>query len=213
MPERTSHPSASQPAGDARSEPWSSDREPSDPDVAAGAGWREPNRFPMLLLLGGLVFALALAANFLYLWLQSSGESSVQTFVSEQQPRVQQRARSVVSLLLNYDEANVDKVAEEIFAISTGSFRKQYEQILDRGLQSALEKASASSRGRILTGPDVSFKSASEAVALTRVEQTTRTSKDPKGRSFVYVLAMTLVHSDDGGWKADRVEILSGKTL
>lgn len=157
-----------------------------------------------------LVVAIALAATFGALWFQARETSpeEVGDFLATQRPVVEDRATELVGLLMNYDSTNLDERSEAILPIATGSFRQQYEEIL-QGLGAALEEAAASSRGEILDGPDVSFRSASEAIALTRVTQTTQSSENPGGETFIYEMEITLVDTTDGGWKADRVEILS----
>ncbi|HET7483162.1 MAG TPA: hypothetical protein VFK89_09915, partial [Actinomycetota bacterium] len=81
----------------------------------------------------------------------------------------------------------------------------------ERGLGNAIKKASTSARGQILTGPDVSFRSADEAVAVVRVQQTIQNDQNPEGKSYVDVMQITMINTSDGGWKADRVEILGGQ--
>ncbi len=169
----------------------------------------EGRRFSLWLLLAGvLVVVLALGANIIVLRRQTSGDA-VQAFVREEEPRVKEQATKLLSLLMNYSGADVSTIGDRILALSTGNFRQQYEQVLGRGLSRALQQAGASSRGQIVTGPNVSFRSATEAIAISRVEQTTQSNQNPRGRTFVYLLEVTLVNTADEQWKADRIEILS----
>ncbi|HYI46428.1 MAG TPA: hypothetical protein VE174_13305, partial [Actinomycetota bacterium] len=115
------------------------------------------------------------------------------------------------NLLSNYDASNIDQVAERMLEISTGNFRTDYEETFAAGLGGALEEVEASTRGQIISGPDVSFRTASEAVAIARVTETVQNKEIPTGRTFEYLMEITLIDTVDGGWKADRVEILSGK--
>jgi hypothetical protein len=78
-------------------------------------------------------------------------------------------------------------------------------------LGEAIERVSASSRGQILNGPEISFRSGSEALVIARVTQTTQNDENPEGNTFNYVIEITLIDTTDGGWKADRVELLSGQ--
>lgn len=178
-------------------------------EVAPEPGSRRP---VALVALGGFsVFAVALAVTFAVLWAQSSKPSSqdVSAALNEASPRVAKNATAVATLLMNYDAANLDDVSNQLLELSTGNFREDYQDVLTGGLGDALEKAGASSRGQILDGPDVYFKSSDEAVALMRLSQTTQSAEAPGGQSFVYVMKITLVETEAGGWRADRVEILS----
>ncbi len=165
----------------------------------------------MPLLLGGLVLSVAVAGVFAALWLTNVDTSpeDVGEFLEARRPEVTERASEIATLLLNYDSTNIEDVGGELLALSTGDFRQDYEQIVSRELQEALARAASSSRGQILEGPDVYFRSASEAVAIMRLSQTTQSNENPGGRTFDYVMRLTLVHTSDGGWKADDAEILS----
>lgn len=109
---------------------------------------------------------------------------------------------------MNYDSTNLDARAESIRELATGSFREQYDELIGQGLGEALQAASASSRGQIIEGPDVAFKSADEAVAIARVSQTAQSKSNPGGQTYLYVLKLNLVKTSGGRWLADRVEIL-----
>lgn len=165
---------------------------------------------PILVAL--LVVSLAAAAVFGFLYLTSDVTSDdVGTVLADEIPEAQEVSRRVANLLLNYDSTNLEQVADEMLDIATGNFREQYEEVLSSGagLGAALEEASASSRGSILKGPDVYFRSGSEAIALMNVTQTAQSNSNPGGSTIDYVLKITLIDTQDGGWKADRVEVIS----
>jgi len=169
-------------------------------------GWLTP------LLAGLLVVSLAAAAVFGYLYLTSDVSSEdVGSVLADESPEVQEISQRVATLLLNYDSTNLEEVADQMLGIATGNFREQYEEVLSSGagLGAALEEASASSRGSILKGPDVYFRSGSEAIALMNVTQTAQSNSNPGGSTIDYVLKITLIDTQDGGWKADRVEVIS----
>ena len=169
-------------------------------------GWLAP------LLAGLLVVSLAAAAVFGFLYLTSDVSSEdVGSVLADESPEVRETARRVATLLLNYDSTNLEEVADQMLGIATGNFREQYEEVLSSGagLGAALEEASASSRGSILKGPDVYFRSGSEAIALMNVTQTAQSNSNPGGSTIDYVLKITLIDTQDGGWKADRVEVIS----
>lgn len=169
-------------------------------------------RFLVPALIAGVVIALSLALTFFVLWLQTADPSAddVNEFLNSQQVAVEDRSTEVVKLLFTYDSTNLDQVAERVLGLSTGNFRVEYEQlILERGLGEALKNAKASSRGIILEGPDVSYIGASEAQVLFNIRQTVQNKENPEGISIVYVARLTLVNTEGGGWKADRIDLLS----
>ena len=170
--------------------------------------WRRPH----VALIALLVVAVALAGTFAILWVGASKTSAdeVGKYLSSQSPDVEKVATGVGTLLLNYSSTNIDEVGKKMLALATGNFADQYQKIVTsgNGLGSALQKSSASSRGQILQGPDVSFVSAGEAVALMRVTQTVQSSALPGGRTVSYFLKVSLV-ATPSGWKADNVEVLS----
>jgi hypothetical protein len=171
-----------------------------------------PRRGLLAALIAALVVALCAAAVFGYLFLSSDVSSEdVGSALSEQVPEVKEVSQRVANLLLNYDSTNLEKVSDQMLGIATGNFREQYEEVLSSGagLGTALEEASASSRGSVLQGPDVYFQSGSEAIALMNVTQTAQSNSNPAGTTIDYVLKITLIDTQDGGWKADRVEVIS----
>jgi hypothetical protein len=186
---------------------------PAPPTPAARASSRDRKRWVVPALAAGLVLSIALAATFVALWVSSVDTSSedVGEFMNDQRPVAERRALEVINLLMNYDSTNIDEVADRMLQISTGNFRQDYEETFSAGLGEAIEKVSASSRGQVLNGPKISFRSGSEALAIARVTQTTQNDENPQGNTFNYVMEITLIDTTDGGWKADRVELLSGQ--
>jgi hypothetical protein len=182
----------------------------SDTDSKSGIsihlGWR-----PVLIAIG--VLAIALAGTFFVLWLQAAETSpdEVAEFLSKEEPEVQRVSAELINLLSNYDATNIEQVADRMLELSTGNFRSDFEEVFASGLGVALEEVSASTRGQVLSGPDISFRSPSEAVAIARVSQTVQNRELPEGRTFEYLIEITLIDTVGGGWKADRVEILSGR--
>lgn len=170
-----------------------------------------PRRWLVPALIAGLVVSLALAGTFGFLWLQAVDTSpeEVATYLTEETPKVHGVATEVATLLINYDSTNLDERAAEIVPLSVGRFRQQYEDLVSQGLGEALEDTAASSRGQILQGPDISFASPSEAVALLETTQTTQSNENPGGRTFNYVMRLTLIDTLEGGWKVNLFEVLS----
>ena len=173
---------------------------------------RGSRRWVVPTLIAGLVIALSLAVTFFVLWLQTADPSAqdVEQFLSSHEAAVEERATEVAKLLFTYDSTNLDSVSEQILQLSTGNFAVEYERlIVQRGLGDALEEARASSRGIILEGPEVSFIGASEAQVIFNIRQTVQNKDNPAGVSVVYVTRLTLVNTEGGGWKADRIDLLS----
>ena len=170
------------------------------------ASWTVP------ALVAGLIVSLAVAVVFGTLYLTSDVTGAeVGGLLAEQTPAVEDQAARVANLLMNYDSTNLDEVSDQMLSIATGNFRDQYEEILTsgEGLGPALEESSASSRGQITSGPDVYFKSGSEAVAFLETTQFAQSNSNPGGSTYIYVMKITLIETSDEGWKADGVEVLS----
>ncbi len=167
----------------------------------------------MPLLIAGVVISLALAGTFVFLWLQSVDTSAneVSSFLNSETPEVADVSTELATLISNYDSTNIEERREQVLALAVGRFREQYEQIVGQGLGPAIEEASASSRGQILQGPEVSFVSASEAVAILQTTQTTQSNENVTGRTFLYTLRLTLLDTPDGGWKVNGFELLSSQ--
>jgi hypothetical protein len=164
-------------------------------------------------LVGALVAAAVLIPAMLFLAPNDGPtDTEITGYLAEQEPRVERRSEEVIDLLMNYDADTLDEVADQMLGVSTGNFREQYEEIIGKGLNEALSEASASSEGRILQGPQVSFSSASQAIVLAGVEQTTRSDQNPDGRTFSYLLRLTMIRNGPE-WKADRIEIISGQAV
>jgi hypothetical protein len=172
----------------------------------------DKRRWLVPVLSAAVVVSLATAGTFIVLWMQASETTpqEVSTELNSQRDEVERVSAEVISLLTTYDATNIDQVAERMLEISTGNFRKDYESTFESGLGGALEEVEASTRGQILSGPDISFRSASEAVAIARVSETIQNREIPSGRTYEYLMEITLIDTVEGGWKADRVEVLSG---
>lgn len=167
---------------------------------------------PVPVLVALLVFAVAAAGAFATLWLSADDEvtsADVARFLDAREPAVVERVTDVINLLFNYDATNIDEIADQLLAISTGDFFDDYEELVGSGnLEKALREASASSRGQIVDGPDVFFRDPAEAVSIATVSQTAQSRSNPAGTTTDYVVRIILVLVE-GEWTADDVEILS----
>lgn len=168
-------------------------------------------RFLVPALIGALVISLALAGTFAFLWLQTVDTSAdeVGAYLSQEAPEVADTATEVATLLINYDSTNIEERRDQVIPLTIGRFREQYEDLVAQGLGAALEETAASSRGEILQGPDVSFVSASEATAILQTTQTVQSNDNVSGRTFSYVMQLTLIRSSEGPWKVNLFKILS----
>jgi hypothetical protein len=182
--------------------------------VTASSKATTRHRLLLPILIAAIVVLAALSSVLGVLLTQGLEPSpeGVDDFLAERSSVVEQRASELSQLLLNYDATNIEGVADRILEISTGNFREQYEQLIAE-LGTALEEVSASSRGRILEGPSISFRSASEAIGVLNVTQTTQSRDNPTGRTIDYIWQITFVNVESGGWKADRLEILSQREV
>jgi hypothetical protein len=188
---------------------------PGSTATSQGSENRRTRRLLVPVLAAVSVIALALAGTFGVLWLQAvdTDPEEVGTYLADASPEVADTASEVATLLLNYDSTNIEQRRSEIVPLTVGRFRQQYEDLLSQGLGAALEDTSATSRGEIQQGPDVSFASPSEAIAIMSTTQTTQSSQNPSGRTFNYVLRLTLIDTPEGGWKVNLFEVLSQQEL
>ena len=184
----------------------------TEASVAPERSQTPPRNRLVYVLVGALVVTFATAVVFatLYLTEDASGEA-VGTVLAAEIPEVEERAARVANLFANYDSTNIDEVSSQMLDLATGNFRQQYEDLLLQGggLGTALEEASASSRGRIVDGPHVYFHDAAEAIAIVEITQTVQTNSNPGGVTVDYLLQITLIDTSDGGWKADVAKVLS----
>jgi len=184
---------------------------PAAADTTSAPDRSGRSRYLIPALIAGLVVSLALAGAFAFLWLQNVDTESedVGAFLSQEAPEVADVSTEVATLLINYDSTNIEERRDQVVPLTIGRFREQYEDLLAQGLGAALEETAASSRGQILQGPDVSFVSGSEAVALLQTTQTVQSNDNAAGRTFEYEMRLTLIRSAEGPWKVNLFEILS----
>jgi Mce-associated membrane protein len=165
------------------------------------------------LLIGGLVVMTALAAVFFAMWLGGSDvePEDVATYLDEQRPEIEERARTAVDILINYDATEIEAQRQEMLEVSTGSFRDDYEEFTE-GFGDILQETGASSTGAILDEPRISFTSPDQADVIVRTEQIAQTEENPSGRKIEYIMRLGLIDTQ-GGWKVDNIEILSDELI
>ena len=187
----------------------------AEPHEDSGEEKKPRKSFLVPALIAAAVLSFLLAVTFFALWLQASDPSVEETqkqvseTVSAEKARIEDVTRQVVNILTTYDETNADQLQDRMNAVATGSFLTSFEEFFKAGLGKAIESASVSSRGRILTGPNVGLTSASRAIAVTTVTQTYQNRNNPGGFTVNYVLEIGFVKTADDGWRADGVDLLS----
>jgi hypothetical protein len=167
----------------------------------------------VLLVLLAIAVAVAVAMGVLWTRDKSASPEEVSSNLREMVPPVTERATTLTQLLMNYDEGTLQERSDQLLALSTGDFRDQYESLLKGGLDKALSSASTTAKARIVDGPDVSFTSSREAVAVLRVVQTAKNKEAPLARRIFYVLRFTLQNTSTDenvpDWRAARLDVLS----
>lgn len=160
------------------------------------------------------VIGVALAAVFFSMWLGARGVKAeeVSSYLDDEIEAATEVATEVVTAITTYDATTIEDRRAELLELSTGSFRQDYEALLEGGLGEALEDSAVESEGEIVDGPDVGFDSSDRALAVARVVQDVISRENPGGRTVFLVVRLGLVKEDDG-WKADSLKILSQQIL
>jgi hypothetical protein len=187
----------------------------ADPQESSDEDRKPRKSFLVPALIAATVLSFLLAVTFFALWLQASDPSVEETqkqvseTVSAEKARIEDVTRQVVNILTTYDKTNADQLQDRMSAVATGSFLTSFEEFMKAGLGEAIENASVSSRGQILTGPNVGLSSASRGIAVTTVTQTYQNRNNPDGFTVNYVLEIGFVKTAADGWRADGVDLLS----
>ncbi len=160
------------------------------------------------------VVAVALAAVFASLWFGARGTEpeEIDNFIIEEHSAAETTASDVITAITTYDSSTIEDVRARLLELSTGSFREDYEALLEGGLGQVLEESAIDSTGDIVDGPDVGFTSATEAIAVARVVQDVTSRDTPGGRTVFLVVRLGLILEDEV-WKADSLKILSQQIL
>jgi Mce-associated membrane protein len=114
-------------------------------------------------------------------------------------------SRRFALALSAYDYRRLDRDVAEVRALSTGTFREQYDRALDSTAREALRENEAVATARVLTGPLLARLGTDDARTFTVLEQRVRT-KGAAAQVRRTRVDIVLVHTSQG-WKADRVEV------
>jgi hypothetical protein len=162
-----------------------------------------------------MVALVAAAAAFGYLWVRDRGTdpTEINGFLQTRLLGVTERAHTATELLMDYTSGTLEERSERLLAVSTGDFQEQYQTLLEGGLSEALSKANTTAKARIVDGPDASFLSSDDAVAIVRVIQTAKKEGAPLPRRIYYVLRFALTDispdQENPDWRISELRILS----
>lgn len=170
---------------------------PTSAPTSAPAKGRRPARF---ILPGLLVLSLAAIAYLSFALAETTDEQ-------RERQRAEIAARRFVRELTTYSHDSIKTDIQEVVALSTGSFKRDY-QLAQGGetFQQALIEAEGSSKGKLVA---VAIRSISddEAEVLTILDQTVTNNKQTEPRTERRFLELLMVKTPSG-WKADRVSVL-----
>jgi Mce-associated membrane protein len=114
-------------------------------------------------------------------------------------------SRRFALALSAYDYRRLDRDVAEVRALSTGTFREQYDRALDGTARAALRENEAVATATVLTGPLLARLGEDDARTFTVLEQRVRT-KGAAAQVRRTRVDIVLMHTNQG-WKADRVEV------
>ena len=114
--------------------------------------------------------------------------------------------------ITNFDAQTFEEVQDDLLPLTTGSFRDDYQELLDAGLSEALLQGAIESSGEIVDGPFIGMASSDRASAVARVVQEVNSRNTPGGRTVFMVLRLDLI-KEGNRWKADSLEVLAQSTL
>lgn len=158
---------------------------------AAGRGWRT----------AFLVIVPLLAATVLFL--------SYQLYLENAEERTREEVLSVARRfavhLTTYRHDTLDKDVDEVLSLSTGSFRKDYEEVLGgETFRKSLVEVKGESKGRIISIALVSLEG-EEASVVAVVERTTSNTELSRPQVKPNRLELSLLRTASG-WKVERVD-------
>lgn len=169
----------------------------NDPDKPAPPAKRRASGLILRIL---LVLSLA-AIGYLSVALADATDEQRQRKV------VEAAARLFARELTTYSHETIQEDIEEVVALSTGSFKRDYQRAQGgKAFQDALVEAQGSSSGRLVA---VAVRSISdeEAEVVAILDQTVKNNKQTEPRTERRFLELLMVRTSSG-WKTDRVSVL-----
>lgn len=162
------------------------------------------------VLVIALIVALGMAAAFAALWLRDRHPSNeeVAAVLRDERREASDVADQAMQALMTYDAASLEDRRAQLNELMTEDLRADYDEIVSGGLDEALQERGATTEADIVTGPDVTFASATQASAVARVIQEISDEQEPGTRTLFYVMRLMLERTDDG-WKVNEVDVLS----
>jgi hypothetical protein len=176
--------------------------EPTDdrsdaPDVPAA---RSERRSPAFILVTSLAVALAVAVAVLLVLIAGDDGGS------DRADAVRDAAGTFGEALVTYDYHDPDAHKDAVLALSTGSFREEYEDAFDAGLSKVITKVEAVSKG-FAKDVYVSELGDADAQAIVVLDVDVDGVAGPRTQRDLYV-RLTFVEVD-GEWKVDQVTDLN----
>ena len=165
-----------------------------DPAIA------EPRRSPALVLVTSLAVALAVAVGVLAVLLAGDGGGS------DRLDEVRRAAGTFGEALVTYDYHDPDAHREEVLALSTGSFREEYEDAFEQGLGDVITEVEAVSTG-VAEEVYVSELGDADALAIVVLDVDVTGVSGPRTQHDLYI-RLTFVEVE-GEWRVDQVTDLN----
>jgi hypothetical protein len=157
-------------------------------------------RSPALILVTSLAVALAVAVAVLAVLL--AGDDGEDSRLDD----VRRAAGTFGEALVTYDYHDPDEHREAVLALSTGSFREEYQDAFDAGLAEVITEVEAVSTG-IAKDVYVSELGDADAQAIVVLDVEVTGVSGPRTQRDLYIL-LTFVEVQ-GEWKVDQVTDLS----
>ena len=168
---------------------------------AEGESDQADRRSPTLILITSLAVALAVAVGVLAILLLAGDDEG-----SDRLDAVREAAGTFGETLLTYDFHDPEDHRDKVLALSTGSFREDYEDSFDEGLGKVISEVEAVSRG-IAKDIYISQLGEADAQAIVVLDVEVDGVAGPRTLRDLYV-RLTFVEVD-GEWKVDQVTDLN----
>lgn len=129
------------------------------------------------------------------------------TSASQEEEAVEAAVRRFAVELTTYDHTTVTKDIDQVLALSTGSFQKEYKDVLGGDtFAEALVKAKGMSKGEVMS-VYVTDLTDDRAEAIVVLDQTVTNAEDTAPKTERRRLEVTMVKTTSG-WKTDRVSVI-----